>query len=193
MSPIIILFHTAFQWGNQLATTTYLSVVVVVVTGLIGRYIYGWVRLAPGEAVEAGRLRDLLSDFVAKIPGDWMTYATASDPALRHVLTVVRGDVPNERRSLLRLFLGMPGESLRMARGLRHARQMFVESGTYHMFRDQVQEFRRLRTKIRFHRNFKGFMSKWRALHVVLAIVLLALIAMHVWVSIRVGFRWLWS
>jgi len=36
-------------------------------------------------------------------------------------------------------------------------------------------------------------MSAWRALHVVLAIVLLALIAMHVWVSVRVGFRWLWS
>jgi hypothetical protein len=27
----------------------------------------------------------------------------------------------------------------------------------------------------------------------VLALVLLALIGMHVWVSVRVGFRWLWS
>ena len=26
MSPLVILFHTAFQWGNQLATTTYVSV-----------------------------------------------------------------------------------------------------------------------------------------------------------------------
>jgi hypothetical protein len=36
-------------------------------------------------------------------------------------------------------------------------------------------------------------MSVWRSLHVVLAVVLLALITMHVWVSLRVGFRWLWS
>jgi len=35
-------------------------------------------------------------------------------------------------------------------------------------------------------------MSAWRSLHVVLAIVLLALIGMHVWVSLRVGFRWIW-
>jgi hypothetical protein len=36
-------------------------------------------------------------------------------------------------------------------------------------------------------------MSAWRSLHVVLAVVLLVLIATHVWVSLRVGFRWIWS
>jgi len=38
-------FTRRFQWGNQLATTTYVSLVVVVGTGLVGRYIYGWFKI----------------------------------------------------------------------------------------------------------------------------------------------------
>jgi hypothetical protein len=36
-------------------------------------------------------------------------------------------------------------------------------------------------------------MSLWRVLHVVLAIMLVGLIGLHVWVSVRVGYRWIWS
>ena len=80
-----------------------------------------------------------------------------------------------------------------MRRGLRRCRRLFLDRPAYRGFCAQVQELRRLRAKLQFHRHFKRLMSAWRSLHVVLAIVLLALIGTHVWVSIRVGFRWLWS
>ena len=51
----------------------------------------------------------------------------------------------------------------------------------------------RLRVRVQYHRRFKRLMSGWRSFHVVLAIVLLALISMHVWVSLRIGYRWLWE
>ena len=57
MSPAVILFHSAFQWGNQLATATYLSLVVVVVTGLVGRFIYGFHRIDGGDARRLAELR----------------------------------------------------------------------------------------------------------------------------------------
>jgi putative YpdA family bacillithiol system oxidoreductase len=192
MSPIIILFHTAFQWGNQLATTTYLSVVIVVTTGLIGRYIYGWVRLHPAETLEASRLGTALADMATRLPPDWKHYAQTRDPPLRHLLALIGGGTALPR-SLSRLFLRMPGEALRIRRGLHHARRLFLEPIAHRVFCSDVHEFRRLRTKMQFHRSFKRLMSAWRSLHVVLAIVLLALIGMHVWVSLRVGFRWLWS
>jgi thioredoxin reductase/ferredoxin len=192
MSPLVILFHTAFQWGNQLATSTYFSVLVVVATGLVGRYIYGWVRLDPQHLEAAKGLGKSLADLVAHVPPEWRQHARDHDPALHHVLAIAGGGtaVP---RSLPSLFLGMPGEALRIRRGLRHARRLFLERPAYRAFRADVQELRRLRTRMHLHRRFKRFMSLWRSLHVVLAIVLLALIGMHVWVSLRVGFRWLWS
>ena len=192
MSPLVILFHTAFQWGNQLATSTYVSVVVVVVTGLIGRYFYGWVRVDPLDAAQAGQLGQQLAEMAGHIPPEWRQYADARDPPLRHIFSIL-ADGPTFPRSLPGLFLGMPAEALRVARGLSRCRRLFLDGRAYRGFRAQVQELRRLRARLHFHRRFKRLMSMWRSLHVVLAIVLLALIGMHVWVSIRVGFRWLWS
>jgi hypothetical protein len=36
-------------------------------------------------------------------------------------------------------------------------------------------------------------MKAWRMFHDTLAVLLLGLIGLHVWISIRVGFKWLWS
>jgi thioredoxin reductase/ferredoxin len=192
MSPLIILFHTAFQWGNQLATSTYVSVVVVVATGLVGRYFYGWLRVDPTDASEADRIGQKLSSLAEKIPVEWRQYAEAQDRPLEHIFALAANG-PQFPRSLPGLFLRMPGEALFVRRGLRASRRLFLEKVAYRGFCDSVHELRRLRTKFVFHRHFKRFMSVWRSLHVVLAVVLLGLIAMHVWVSLRVGFRWLWS
>jgi hypothetical protein len=196
MSPTVILFHTAFQWGNQLATTTYLSMIVVVATGLVGRYIYGWVRMNPGDAAEARRLGAALGDVVAAVPPEWRRHAETQDPALGHVLALAGGAAPSSgttATTLPGLFLRMPGEALRVRRGLRHARRLFLDGRAYRRFCAELHELRRLRTKVQFHRRFKRLMSGWRALHVVLAVALLGLIGLHVWVSLRVGFKWLWS
>ena len=80
MSPLVILFHTAFQWGNQLATTTYFSVLIVFVTGLIGRFIYGWVRLDTEEVKDAGRLAKVLKEFAEAVPSEWKQHARTKDP-----------------------------------------------------------------------------------------------------------------
>jgi len=191
MSPIVILFHTAFQWGNQLATSTYVSVLVVVATGLVGRYIYGWVRIDPDEAADAGRIGKALGDVAAAVPPSWRDHARAHDRPLLHVLALAGGAAPPPR-SLPELFFRLPAEALLVRRGLRHARRLFLEPVAYRSFCAQVQDLRRIRAKIGLHRRFKRLMSVWRSLHVVLAIVLLGLIGMHVWVSLRVGFRWLW-
>jgi thioredoxin reductase/ferredoxin len=192
MSPLVILFHTAFQWGNQLATTTYVSVVIVVVTGLIGRYFYGWMRLDPGDAAESNRLGQRLTTMVDGIAPEWRQYAETQDPPLRHILALATQG-PAVLRSLPALFIHMPLESILVWRGLRHCRRLFLDRTAYLGFRAEVQEYRRLRTKFQFHRHFKRLMSVWRVLHVVLAILLVFVIGLHVWVSVRVGFRWLWS
>jgi putative YpdA family bacillithiol system oxidoreductase len=193
MSPIVILFHTAFQWGNQLASSTYFSVVIVVATGLVGRWIYGWMRLGPDDGAEATRLQTSLSELVAGLPADLIARAETRDHALAHVLDMAKPDAPAPAGTLGGLLLRMPADALHLRRGLGRARRLFLERGAYRGFRAQVLELRRLRTKLRFHRRWKRLMSAWRAFHVVLAIALLGLIGLHVWVSLHLGFRWLWS
>ena len=192
MSPIVILFHTAFQWGNQLATSTYVSVLVVFVTGLIGRFIYGWVRLDTEEVKDSGRLAKVLKEFSEAVPEGWKQHARTNDPPLQHLLNFAGGDL-KPPTSIPALLVHAPAEGFAIRRGLRSARRLFLERAAYRTFREQVQEARRLRVKVAFHKPLKKVMQVWRSLHVVLAIVLLGLIGTHVWVSLRVGFRWIWK
>jgi dihydropyrimidine dehydrogenase (NAD+) subunit PreT len=192
MSPTIILFHTAFQWGNHLATTTYTSLVVVVMSGLIGRYFYGWMRFDPQDLGEANHLGQSLAQIVDSVPAEWRQHAQAQDAPLHHIFTVATQG-PSYPRSLPALFLHLPFEALRVWRGLRNTRRLFTDKILYHAFCADFHVFRRLRIKYQFHRHFKRLMSVWRVLHVLLAILLVGLIGLHVWVSWRVGFRWLWS
>jgi hypothetical protein len=191
LSPLTILFHTAFQWGNQLATLTYTSLIVVVGTGLVGRYIYGLVRLDPADAVEAKRLGEELARVTANLPAAWTQRAEVSDPPLHHVLCLANGTAAIGS-SVFGYFLGDPFQKLRLRRGLRRARALFLERADHRSFAGQVTALWRLRARIQMHRRLKHLMTAWRGLHVVLACVLLVLIGLHVWVSVRVGFRWIW-
>jgi thioredoxin reductase/ferredoxin len=186
MSPLTILFHTAFQWGNQLATLTYISLMVVVGTGLVGRYIYGWVRLDPDAAARREQLGSALGALTPAIRP-----ARAGRP-LGYVLALASGTLALPR-SLMGLLLTMPGEALRFRLGLHQARALFLERRAHRSFCRQLRQLRRLRWQSQLHRPLKRLMTVWRILHVVLAVLLLGLIGLHVWVSIRVGFRWIWS
>ena len=184
MSPAVILFHSAFQWGNHLATATYLSLVVVVVTGLIGRFIYGFHRIDGGDARRARRAaRELSRGAGTFARRRWNGTWRAPSP---------RGAI-RDPRSLAGLFLVMPGQALRLRWCLWRRRSAFLDGAGYGQFREQALQLRRLELKLRFEAAWKRLMRVWRVLHVTLAIMLVGLIGVHIWVSVRVGLKWFWS
>ena len=183
MSPAVILFHSAFQWGNHLATATYLSLVVVVVAGLIGRFIYGFHRVDGGDAARVGELRASFLAVLERLPdgvGSGLAGALAT------------GSI-RDPRSLAGLLLAMPGQALRLRWSLWRRRAAFLDRSGYRQFRAQALLLRRLELKLRFEAAWKRLMRIWRVVHVTLAIMLVGLIGVHIWVSVRVGLKWFWS
>jgi thioredoxin reductase/NAD-dependent dihydropyrimidine dehydrogenase PreA subunit len=73
MSPLVIAFHAAFQSRNLLASGTAAALGVVVVTGIVGRFVYGVVhspkRGSPVSDARARRLKGFL--------GGWRTLHAA--------------------------------------------------------------------------------------------------------------------
>jgi thioredoxin reductase/NAD-dependent dihydropyrimidine dehydrogenase PreA subunit len=183
MSPLTILFHSAFQWGNQLATGTYVSLVVVMVTGLVGRYIYGWLRLPPDHAEQVTTLVERVQRTIERLARG------PSAPAFEGLGSLfATGGGPS-----LSLFLGRPLDLWRVQRGARRTRKLFLDRGAYLHFRSEALRLHRLRVAEAFNARFRPLMKAWRMFHVTLAVLLLGLIGLHVWISIRVGFKWLWS
>ena len=183
MSPAVILFHSAFQWGNHLATATYLSLVVVVVAGLIGRFIYGFHRIDGSDAHRIGELRASFRAVLERLPG-----GVGSDMTAALAAGTIR-----DPKSLGALLLMMPGQALALRWCLARRRYGFIDGSDYREFRAQALRLRRLELKLRFEAAWKRLMRIWRVVHVTLAIMLVGLIGVHIWVSVRVGLKWFWS
>ncbi len=92
MSPLVILFHSAFGSNNMIATLCYSSLICVVSTGLVGRFLFGLVPIAGDHYLELTELRSRmeqirgsLNPLLEKVqrPQDihWLLRKATSEPA----------------------------------------------------------------------------------------------------------------
>ena len=184
MSPAVILFHSAFQWGNHLATATYLFAGGRGGGGPL-RPIH--LRVSPHRRrrrrVGSRELRASFRAMLERLPG-----GVGSDLPAALATGAIR-----DPRSLAGLFLVMPGQALRLRWCLWRRRSAFLDGHGYWQFREQALQLRRLELKLRFEAAWKRLMRMWRVVHVTLAIMLVGLIGIHIWISVRVGLKWYWS
>ena len=186
MSPLVIAFHAAFQSNNELATGTAAALLVVVLTGIVGRFIYGIVPTAGGRAIELadlrgswerlrGRLQPLIDD--------------SDDPALLHRLFDA-GGTPKEDGPLPLLFLQLPFRWLRARGRLLRARAHFREHAEYIEFSDGYRRIERLNVQLAFFKGLKNLLRSWRMFHASLAAFLVITISAHIAVSLYLGYGW---
>jgi thioredoxin reductase/Pyruvate/2-oxoacid:ferredoxin oxidoreductase delta subunit len=186
MSPLVIAFHAAFQSNNLLATGTAAALLVVVLTGIIGRFIYGLVPGSGGKEVELSdlmgrweRLRSRLEPLINE----------SDDPAAIH--RIFDGVAqPARRGSLPGLVLRLPFAALLTRAQLLRARWHFPDRADYEEFRDGYVRLRRTRLQIAFYQALKSLLRGWRLFHASLAGFLVVAITAHIAVSLYLGYGW---
>ena len=186
MSPLVIAFHAAFQSNNMLATATAAALLIVVLTGIIGRFIYGLVPSFGGKALEIpdvlgrwerlrARLRPMIED--------------SDDPALLHRLFDSLTE-PTRGGSLLLFLLLWPFAATRTRLRLLRARIHFDDVGEYREFREGYLLLSKLRLQVAFYQSLKSLLQWWRLFHASLAGFLVIAIAAHIAVSVYLGYVW---
>lgn len=184
MSPLVIAFHAAFQSKNLLATATAVSLVVVVLTGIIGRYIFGLVPAAAGKALE---LEDLQATFVRSRAEVEPLLESVSDPApVRRLFDAVTAPLPPG--SLLHSLVTLPIQSIHSRYALWSVGALFNDKESREAFRADFLELERLRLQISFFRSIKSLMRVWRIFHASLAVFLVLVMAAHIGVSLYLGY-----
>ncbi len=182
MSPLVIAFHAAFQSNNLLASGTAGALLIVVGTGVVGRFIYGVVPSDGGKALE---LSELLGNFERLRAELGPMLEEAGAPA-RKILARATAEVRGG--SLVLLFLLMPLEVLGLRLRLLLVRRRFHGAGHYAAFRLTVTRLARLRWQIRFYASLKRLLRGWRVFHATLATFLVLVIAAHIGVSLYLGY-----
>lgn len=189
MSPIAIAFHATFKSNNLLATATSVSVAVVVLTGLLGRFIYG---LIPSRDGRQSELNELQARWTRLKEQAHALLANATD-ALQVQTALEEATAPVGNTSLAGFLITRPIEAMATRRMLRRLRPLFPSEDTFEDFGHAYRRLRTLRSQVGFYGRLKRLMQVWRIFHVVLAVALVFMIAAHIAVSLYLGYFWVFQ
>jgi len=183
----LILFHSAFQMRNMIAATTAGSLGVVIVTGLVGRYLFAMVPKA-----DTDRLHSSLDGLDELVPG-FADAARGSLAALPAPTALPAG------AGLLRTLITLP-TWMTEARARKRAVRDVVKT---HPFPEDAQVARMGKHILRqaasaaaSEANAAGarhLLRVWRGLHRFFALLMLAAAAIHIAVAWHYGYRWIFS
>lgn len=181
-------YHSAFQSNNILATATSISLALVVVTGVVGRYIYGLVPAEDGKAIDLESLKKRQTRLLTEL-----NLMASDSPAPRRTEVIAKQatEFVPASGSLFQLFLRAPFNFLKSRQMVASYRRDFANRGDYERFRAAFLEQMKVRTQLVFYRSLRRLMSVWRFVHILLAALLVVFIGAHIVVSLTLGFGWI--
>jgi hypothetical protein len=184
----LVLLHSAFAPRSSLGTLAFVAMAVVLVTGLVGRYIYARVpRSIQGRELEVEEIRRGLADYQRQM----------EELGLRHEVfqrPLTADTVPEER--------GLAGSFLALLRGDAESREAYRalteavrSSDNLRSLRSELLPLARRYCRERHwfarYQELRRLMGAWRFLHRWFAILMLSAVAFHVWVALRHGRLWI--
>lgn len=184
---LLVLFHSAFQMRTPIANLSAVSLVIVVLTGVLGRFLH-W--LAPGA--DEGALEEQLAGLDALVPG--------TGKRLRDAL----GAAPITQKSDASLLVAVATiPTWARERGARRAAvrrvldataaERSLDAADGALLAQMRKSTIRLAGRGATAAGASAILRTWRGLHRLLAIVMLLTVPIHIGVAWLYGYRWIWS
>jgi hypothetical protein len=188
VGSLLVVFHSAFQLRTPIAAVTSASLGIVVVTGLVGFYLYA---LVPKAGLKP--FRDRLGEIQPLLPG----FAERVDTFVK---TAAVTSLPHDA-SFFRLIFTIPRwvlEARARRRGMRKAARAdklfrVLEHNEPALARAFLVELGELAAKEVDTQAGAAMMRSWRSLHRFLAILMLVSVSVHIGVAWYYGFRWIFD
>jgi hypothetical protein len=160
LGPLLGIIHTGHKYDSWLGITLTAVMLLVVVSGFIGRYLLTYVN----QDIKDKLL--LLQTARGDLDSAWGALKNA--PPELSTLPKARLLVAGLASLGLDLQVGGPaGEVTRLAESVAD-----------------------LEYAVRTHELFKRWCSHWLTLHLILSVLLYVLLALHIWAGIHFGLRW---
>jgi hypothetical protein len=187
LGPALITFHTSFKF-NGVVSVAFWSMVVVVASGFVGRYLYvripKTIRGTELTLEELGeRSRELRQEVVAyELP----------EALLRHIEAFEASELPSWARTPTwrGLLFGELSLRLHFAALRRAVRRSEVAPEVLHAALSIVHERALLLRRIAYLRKTRKLFDLWHVLHKPLAYLMLVIVAVHIATAIYFGYAY---
>jgi hypothetical protein len=184
VGPVLVTFHTSFKF-NGIVSVAYWAMVVVVLSGFVGRYLYVRIpktlRGTEMSRAELDRLADELRVQIAAATGsDWQAEIAAINDVAR-------------RQSPAGLLLGDVGLRLRVGRLARSMNARGVPAAERDALVRLTLDRAVLVRRIAYLERTKAAFALWHVFHLPFVYLLLLIVSVHVGVTLYLGyvpFRW---
>ena len=174
LGPIMVLFHTAFKFGG-IVTVAFWSMVTVVLSGVIGRFIYIQIpRTLQGRALSLKEVKEMQTD-MAQLIGDKYQLSEKSMTLIEQFAHPTSAKDRNYKLKDLKKELKvnqLSGHDIRSV--LKAAKKERILSG----------KIARLKTMQRY---FKY----WHVAHLPFALIMLIIVLIHIGVTLAFGYKWI--
>jgi thioredoxin reductase/Pyruvate/2-oxoacid:ferredoxin oxidoreductase delta subunit len=182
LSPMVIAFHAAFQSNNVLASSTAAAMVVLVATGLIGRFLVSLVPMRDGKMIDQLALEQQAKGLRAQVNA-----LLAGTQVGLHFESLL-APAPAGGARFATVAAALPRHTLAVPWRLRQARTHFESDIQYKDFARSILGLSRVRIQLAGFGVLRRYLAVWRVLHVGLSLFMVVLIIAHIGVSLYVGF-----
>jgi hypothetical protein len=173
LGPIMVLFHTTFKFGG-LISVGFWSMVVVVLSGIVGRYIYIQIpRTLSGKALSYEEIQNELSRSLMEIRR--LLVSTGKDVSL------LSADLKGVRAEDSIVFDGLKNQIRQAEIGGKPKREALKI-----LRKMQITRFRMQRLD-----KMQRLFSYWHIFHKPFAIIMMVIVIVHIAVTLAMGYTWI--
>jgi len=172
LGPIMVLFHTAFKFGG-IVSIAFWSMVAVVLSGVIGRFIYIQIpRTLEGRELTLNEVKGLKTDLASTIHDE----IEVDDQMKPFILNITNSDKPSSKdvRKLKR--------ELIKKKFPKEDRNYILK-----LVKDDISLSKKINRLLVMQKLFKY----WHVAHLPFALIMLIIVIIHVAITLAFGYKWI--
>ena len=188
LGPIMILFHTAFKFGG-IVSISFWSMVIVVASGVIGRYIYIQIpRSIEGRELSLNEVIEMKSNVDERIKSRY----NLDESSYNSILKYINANTQYERGNLIVRMVSKHFEDIKRTWGLKNTlrKNKLSKKRIEHVMRLIKNEIS-LSNKIERLQTMQRLFKYWHIAHLPFAIIMLVIMIIHVGITLAFGARWI--
>ncbi|MDD2307228.1 MAG: hypothetical protein PHP53_21165 [Prolixibacteraceae bacterium] len=188
LGPILVLYHTAFKFGGLVAVSFW-SMIAVVLSGVIGRYIYLQIpRTIEGREMNLNEINQIKDELNKKL----VTVYHIEEMALEDILNAVKKRPDRTGSSMLARSIAKYKFERRTVSEVKEIMKHNNINGkgykeVIRLIKDEISLNRKIDRLISMQNLFKY----WHVAHLPFALLMLIIMLIHVGVAITFGAHWI--
>lgn len=188
LGPILVLYHTSFKFGG-IVSISFWSMVAVFLSGILGRFIYIQIpHTIEGRALSLSEVRELKGDLQRKLTESSLIEEAQVD----FILNSTRRSISFQKGNFLTSYLRGWAEDRATVRNTRRllANEQIPRSESKEIM-GLIRHELSLNRRIQRLDTMKNLFRYWHVAHLPFALIMIAIMLIHVIITITLGYRWI--